>query len=71
MFQLCANENKHIYHSNRELNIAIDNPGIFLSAILNERGVHKPTLPHFTYDLLADDNLMIRKMDDIVLGCGV
>ena len=50
---------------------SIDNPGIFPSAILNEQGVHKPTLPHFTYDLLADDNLMIRKMDDIVLGCGV
>ena len=49
---------------------ALDNPAIFLSGILNEWGVLKPTFPHFTYDLLTDDNFMVRKMDDIVLGCG-
>ena len=42
----------------------------FSSGILNEWGVPKPTFPHFTYDLLADDNFMVRKMDDIVLGGG-
>ena len=31
---------------------AIDNPAIFPSGILNERGVHKPTSPHFTCDHL-------------------
>ena len=49
---------------------SIDNLAIFPSGILNERGVHKPNFPHVTYELLANDNFMTRKMDDIVLGGG-
>ena len=66
---MCQQEEAYMSHQ-QAAQYALDNPAIFPSGILNERGVPKPTFPHFTYDHLADDNFMVRKMDDKVLGCG-
>ena len=48
----------------------IDSPEILLSGMLNDWGISKPVFPHFTYQMLADDNFMASKMDEMVVGGG-
>ena len=38
--------------------------------ILNEHGFEMPSLPNLSYDMMSDDNFMVRKLDEIIVGGG-
>lgn len=48
----------------------MEDDGMFESGMLNEHGFDMPSLPHITYDMLADGNFMVTKMDEMVVGGG-
>ena len=35
---------------------------------MNEHGFEMPTLPNVSYDMMSDDNFMVRKLDEIIVG---
>ena len=35
---------------------------------LNEHGFEMPTLPNVTYEMMSDDNFMVRKLDEIIVA---
>ena len=37
---------------------------------LNEHGFEMLTLPNLTYNMMSDDNFMVRKLDEIIVGGG-
>ena len=54
---------KHTYYHKLE-----HSPSLTAQKSVNTHGIAKPTLPHVTYQMLADDSFMATKMDEMVIG---
>ena len=67
---MCDHERQYLLHQQR-VQSTIEDDRIFVEcARLNEHGFDMPTLPHITYDMLSDDNFMVTKMNEMVVGSG-
>ena len=66
---MCDHEKEYFLHQQRAQNMIEDDQMFMGGNRLNEHGFEMPTLPDVTYDMMSDDNFMVRKLDEIIVGC--
>ena len=65
---MCDHEKEYFLHQQRAQNMIEDDQRFMGGNRLNEHGFEMPTLPNVTYDMMSDDNFMVRKLDEIIVG---
>ena len=65
---MCNHEKEYFLHQERAQNIIEDDRRFMGGNRLNEHGFEMPTLPNVNYDMMSDDNFMVRKLDEIIVG---
>ena len=65
---MCDCEKEYFLHQERAQNMIEDDRRLMRGNRLNEHGFEMPTLPSVSYDMMSDDNFMIRKLDEIIVG---
>ena len=61
-------EKEYFLHQERAQNMIEDGQRFMGGNRLNEHGLWDATLPSVSYDMMSDDNFMIRKIDEIIVG---
>ena len=65
----CVTMKRNTSYIRRELKNMIEDDQRFMGGNrLNEHGFEMPTLPNVSYDMMSDDNFMVRKLDEIIVG---
>ena len=67
---MCDCEKEYFLCQQRAQNMIEDDQMFMGRNRLNEHGFEMPTLPNVTYDMMSDDNFMVRKLDEIIVGGG-
>ena len=66
---MCDHEKEYFLCQQRVQNMIEDDQMFMGGNRLNEQGFEMSTLPNVTYDMMSDDNFMVRKLDEIIVGC--
>ena len=66
----CVTMKNNICCISRVQNMIEDDQMFVAGDTLNEHGFEMPTLPSVTYDMMSDDNFMVEKIDEIIVGGG-
>ena len=67
---MCDHEKEYSFHQIRVQNNIEDYPMFLAGDRLNEHGFEVPSLPNLNYNMMSDDNFMVRKLDEIIVGGG-